>query len=91
MAPYKEKVEFEPMRKHGLIRTTGIWISGLIASFLFGVILGIIVQKYLKYKCIAIFKSFANGCLHEDPNLNLAFAITAIAAFICIRLWFGRK
>jgi hypothetical protein len=86
MAPYKEKVEFEPKRTPGLIRTTSIWISGLIASFMLGLILAIITQEYLRYKCVATLKSL-RVCPDVDPNLNVAFAITAIAAFICIRLW----
>jgi len=86
MAPYKEKVEFEPKRKHGLIRTTSIWISGLIASFLFGVILADTSQRYLLYKCVAALKSLKN-CPDVDHPLSLAFGIAAMAAFTCIRLW----
>ena len=86
MAPYKEKVEFEPKRKHGLIRTTSIWISGLIASFLFAKILADISQQYLIYKCVAALKSL-DSCPDVDRSLATMFGIAAVFAFICVRLW----
>jgi hypothetical protein len=58
VTPYKEKVEFEPKRKHGFIRSTGIWITGLFASFVGGAIFTFFAQQHLLTECI---KGTKNG------------------------------
>jgi hypothetical protein len=93
MAPYKEKVEFEPKRKHNFIRTTCIWLTGLFASFVGGAIFTFFIQQHLLTECIKGTKNVIlckNG-MANNYDLGLWIGLAAMAAFICVRLWFGRK
>jgi hypothetical protein len=92
MAPYKEKVEFVPERM-SRVRSIGIWITGLVASFILGALLSEYLQDFNRYKCFAALKSsWHDYCrLSNDHPESVMVGVAAVAAFICIRLWIGRR
>ena len=90
MAPYKEKVEFVPERKSA-VRSVWIWITGLFASFVLGAIFTSFAQRHFINECYRAVKTYTSKCQVEQPDLNIWVGIAAMAVFICIRLWFGRK
>jgi hypothetical protein len=92
MAPYKEKVEFVPERT-SKVHIALIWITGLFASFVGGAITTFFIQQHLLTECIKGPKNvmLCKNNMANTYDLGLWIGMAAMAAFICIRLWFGRK
>ena len=90
MAPYKEKVEFVPERT-SKVRSAWIWITGLFASFVAGATISSFTQHHFINDCYRAMKGYSPRCQVEQPDLNIWIGVAAMAAFICIRLWFRRK
>lgn len=90
MAPYKEKVEFVPERT-SKVRSAWIWITGLFASFVAGATLTGFAQRHFINECYRAVKTYTSKCSTEQPDLNIWVGIAVMAAFICVRLWVGRR